>query len=252
MSVFLFGFQIYFDFSGYSDVAIGSALLLGIRFPENFNWPYLALTPREFWKRWHISLSAWIRDYLYLPLTGQSFDTKSKGGISVAADGLTPKFIIPLFITWIIMGFWHGAGWTFAIWGVYHAVIIAVFRYLGRLNEFFLKYFFISWPIMMCLIMASWVPFRAHDIEQMSTMWITLISPTEYQMTDRILSGIHYLLASLLTVGMLGVWGCKFILPRMGRYMAVQAGYQVIVVAVGVFILLTLMQPIRQYIYFQF
>ncbi|HBP18661.1 MAG TPA: alginate O-acetyltransferase, partial [Planctomycetes bacterium] len=82
----LFGFQIYFDFSGYSDMAIGSARLLGLRFPDNFNYPYLARSPKEFWGRWHISLSSWIRDYLYLPLTGQKFRTQSTEGLGEAAS----------------------------------------------------------------------------------------------------------------------------------------------------------------------
>jgi D-alanyl-lipoteichoic acid acyltransferase DltB (MBOAT superfamily) len=80
---FAFGLQIYFDFSGYSMIAIGSAALLGIAFPQNFNWPYLASSPREFWRRWHITLSSWIRDYLYLPLSGLSGTSHSSGGIDI-------------------------------------------------------------------------------------------------------------------------------------------------------------------------
>ncbi|MCA9428787.1 MAG: MBOAT family protein, partial [Candidatus Omnitrophica bacterium] len=118
-----YAFQIYFDFSGYSDMAIGSARLLGVRFPENFRWPYAAVSPKDFWGRWHISLSSWIRDYLYLPLTGQAFRTSSRGGLEEASDAEASDLRRDraLVLTWFIMGLWHGAQWTFALWGLFHA-----------------------------------------------------------------------------------------------------------------------------------
>ena len=103
---FLFGFQIYFDFSAYSHIAIGSAKLLGLSFPENFNFPYMSKSPKDFWQRWHISLSSWIRDYLYLPLINSKITNKSLGGLNSVFEKY--KFG-PLFLTWAIMGFWHGA-----------------------------------------------------------------------------------------------------------------------------------------------
>ena len=113
----LFGFQIYFDFAGYSSIAIGCALLLGFKIPENFNYPYISQSFKEFWKRWHISLSSWIRDYLYLPLMGvKVLETTAKGGIGNKLDqkkGRNKNLI--LFITWAIMGLWHGANWTFIL-----------------------------------------------------------------------------------------------------------------------------------------
>ena len=108
---FLFGFQIYFDFSAYSHIAIGTASLMGLNFPKNFNFPYLSTSPREFWKRWHISLSSWIRDYVYLPLAGTEVINSSEGGMPVLLT--EKKKIKSLFLTWGIMGFWHGANWTF-------------------------------------------------------------------------------------------------------------------------------------------
>jgi alginate O-acetyltransferase complex protein AlgI len=99
----LFTFQIYFDFSGYSDIAIGSAYLLGIRLPRNFQTPYLSTTPREFWRRWHITLSTWIRDYLYIPLGG--------------SKGLRTQQYAVLVMVMGIAGLWHGANSTFVIWG---------------------------------------------------------------------------------------------------------------------------------------
>jgi alginate O-acetyltransferase complex protein AlgI len=102
---FGFGLQIYFDFAGYSMIAIGSALLLGIHFPENFNWPYMARSPREFWKRWHITLSSWIRDYLYLPLSGIRYQDRSEGGLEIQFKaGSTARLTFALFATWFLMG----------------------------------------------------------------------------------------------------------------------------------------------------
>ena len=110
---FLFGLQIYFDFSGYSHIALGSAKMIGISFPENFNFPYLANSPKDFWQRWHISLSSWVRDYIYLPLLGVKYQVSSKGGLANAT--LNKNDQKPLFITWGLMGLWHGANWTFIL-----------------------------------------------------------------------------------------------------------------------------------------
>ncbi|MFP8880820.1 MAG: MBOAT family O-acyltransferase, partial [Myxococcota bacterium] len=117
---FGFGFQIYFDFAGYSSIAIGSARLLGIRLTENFNYPYVAISPREFWQRWHITLSSWIRDYLYIPMQGLvAHGSRSGGGIDVAESveaarrHNTAVRNLALILTWILMGLWHGANWTF-------------------------------------------------------------------------------------------------------------------------------------------
>lgn len=101
-------FRIYLDFSGYSDMAIGVAAMLGIKVPENFNWPYLSTSLTEFWRRWHISLSSWIRDYLYIPL----------GGNRVSA----PRHAANLLIVFLICGLWHGASWNFIAWGGYHGI----------------------------------------------------------------------------------------------------------------------------------
>lgn len=104
--------RILMDFSGYSDIAIGFARLLGVTLPENFNWPYLAQNLQEFWQRWHISLSSWIRDYIYVPLGG------SRHG--------TPRRLLNGFIAFSLCGLWHGAAWNFAVWGVYHGIGLAI------------------------------------------------------------------------------------------------------------------------------
>lgn len=104
--------QIYYDFSGYSDMAIGLGRIFGFRFPENFNYPYIAASITEFWRRWHISLGSWFRDYLYIPLGG---NRKGKG-----------RQLFNILIVWLATGLWHGADWNFVLWGLWFAVLLLV------------------------------------------------------------------------------------------------------------------------------
>lgn len=117
LGVYGYAIQIYCDFSAYSDIAIGTALLLGFKFPDNFNAPYLATSLQDFWRRWHISLSTWLRDYLYIPLGG------SRSGKSRTA--------VNLLITFLLGGLWHGAAWTFILWGAFHGVYLVIERALA-------------------------------------------------------------------------------------------------------------------------
>jgi len=177
---FLFGFQIYFDFSAYSHIALGSARLMGIKFPENFNFPYLATSPKDFWRRWHISLSSWIRDYLYLPLSGIKVQrVRSTGGLS---DATLKRKNIVLLSTWAIMGLWHGANWVFILWGLYHAIVIIVYRLLLPLINSFsnnikmIGGIFFTLPIMML----SWIPFRSESLDMAISMWAKVFNPYLY------------------------------------------------------------------------
>lgn len=119
LGIIAFSLQIYFDFSGYSDMAIGLGRMLGFEFLENFNYPYISKSVTEFWRRWHISLSSWFRDYVYIPLGGNR-------------KGL-PRQLVNIFIVWSLTGFWHGANWTFLLWGVYYAIFLIIEK------TFFLK-----------------------------------------------------------------------------------------------------------------
>lgn len=110
MGIIAFTFQIYFDFSGYSDMAIGLGRMLGFEFLENFDYPYISKSVTEFWRRWHISLSTWFRDYVYIPLGGNR-------------KGLARQFI-NILVVWCLTGFWHGANWTFLLWGLYYAIFL--------------------------------------------------------------------------------------------------------------------------------
>ena len=142
-----FMLQIYFDFSGYSDMAIGLGRMFGFHFLENFNYPYIARSVREFWRRWHISLSTWFRDYLYIPLGGNRH-----GPVRTGAN---------LLLVFLLCGLWHGASWTFLIWGVYHGIFLvlervpAVRRLLDRLPAP------VQHAYVLLVVLVGWVFFRA-------------------------------------------------------------------------------------------
>ncbi len=122
MGIFWYTLQIYFDFSGYSDMAIGLGKIFGFRFLENFNYPYISKSITEFWRRWHISLSSWFREYLYIPL----------GGNRVSK----PRMYLNLFVVWFLTGFWHGSNWNFILWGLYYFVLLVIEKaFLGKLLE---------------------------------------------------------------------------------------------------------------------
>ena len=148
-------YQLYFDFSGYSDMAVGLALFFGIRLPQNFNSPYKALDPSDFWRRWHISLSTILRDYLYIPMGG-------------GRDGelLTCR---NLMITMLLGGLWHGANWTFVVWGAYHGLLLIASRYgfvkLDTMPELLRR------GVTFLLVVVGWVLFRA-DSFTMATGWL--------------------------------------------------------------------------------
>lgn len=149
LGVLAYTAQLYFDFSGYSDMAVGLALMMGFRFIENFNQPYTSRSITEFWRRWHISLSTWLRDYLYIPLGGNR-----KG---------TLRTYINLFLTMLLGGLWHGANWTFLLWGGWHGALLALERYLGakRASPYPRM---IAWPFTFLCVLLGWVLFRAHDL----------------------------------------------------------------------------------------
>ena len=122
VGIFAYSFQIYFDFSGYSDMACGLGRMLGFRFLQNFNYPYIADSVTDFWRRWHISLSTWFREYVYIPLGGNR-------------KGL-PRQILNLLIVWALTGLWHGASWNFVVWGMYYGVLLTLEKlFFGKLLE---------------------------------------------------------------------------------------------------------------------
>ena len=141
--------QIYYDFSGYSDMAIGLGRMFGFHFLENFNWPYVSRSVTEFWRRWHISLSTWFRDYVYIPLGGNRCSTA--------------RHIRNILVVWALTGFWHGAAWTFLAWGLYYALLLLGEKYLwGRALErlpALLRHVYA-----LVLILLGWVLFRSESL----------------------------------------------------------------------------------------
>jgi alginate O-acetyltransferase complex protein AlgI len=157
-------FQIYFDFSGYTDMAIGLALMLGFRLPENFNSPYVSTGITDFWKRWHITLSLWFRDYLFLPLAyAVSRRMKKDRYLGLRTDVIL--YGIAASVTFILCGFWHGAAWTFILWGAYQGLFLILDRLF--LLKFFRKIKRIPAVIITFLIIVvGWVLFRSENLDQ--------------------------------------------------------------------------------------
>jgi alginate O-acetyltransferase complex protein AlgI len=148
MGAIAYMLQLYFDFSGYSDMAIGLGMMLGFRFVENFNLPYLSRSITEFWRRWHISLSFWLRDYLYIPLGG------NRSG--------TVRTYLNLLIVMMLGGLWHGANWTFVLWGLWHGGWLAGERSI-RWDKVARDHWF-AWPLTLLVVLLGWVMFRATDV----------------------------------------------------------------------------------------
>ena len=162
-----YALQIYFDFSGYSDMAIGLGKMFGFHFLENFNYPYTATSITDFWRRWHISLSTWFRDYIYIPLGG-SRTTKA-------------KHIRNILIVWALTGFWHGASWNFILWGMYYGALLLVEKFL--LQRFLNKLpKAVRWAYAMVLVLVGWVIFNLTDFGQMRQALAVMFSlrPTDF------------------------------------------------------------------------
>lgn len=253
---FLFGFQIYFDFSAYSHIAIGSARLMGISFPENFNFPYLANSPREFWRRWHISLSSWIRDYLYLPLLGAKVHDRSVGGLAAVGEEheeSTRHPLAALFLTWAIMGLWHGANWTFVLWGLWHATSIAIYRAVsGRTIALPLYVRKVGgWAITLPVVMLAWIPFRAQTVDAAVDMFAKLVSPREWlylgMRENTYLLATAMLIATILA-SLFHEHANQWLSRRKPAGFVLETAMMGAVVAL-VFVFL---RPISQFIYFQF
>ena len=187
--------QIYFDFSGYSDMAIGLGWIFGFHFLENFDHPYTALSVTDFWRKWHISLSSWFRDYVYIPLDGNRVST--------------PRWAWNLFIVWALTGLWHGASWNFVIWGLYYGTLLVLEKvFLSNVLQAMPKG--IRWLITFVIVNIGWVVFNLTDIAQIHFALSRMFSlvPTDFitmvSSNTGILEGALYLplgLICMLPVG---------------------------------------------------
>lgn len=191
LGLYAFTFQIYFDFSGYTDIAIGCARLLGYRLPPNFKRPYTAASFSEFWRKWHISLSFWLRDYLYKPLGGNR-----KGDVRTYTN---------LMITMLLGGLWHGAAWTFVLWGGLHGLLLAVERLIGQRRtsaDYSDKpvWRIIRSVLVFHVIVLTWLPFRATSWDNMVSYAGSLISFEEgWTLTLGMLAAAAIILGGLAT-----------------------------------------------------
>lgn len=210
LGAILYSLQLYFDFSGYSDMAIGLGRMFGFHFPENFNYPYISKSISEFWRRWHMSLGNWFREYLYIPLGGNR-----KG------DNRT---CFNLAIVFLVTGIWHGAAWTFIAWGCLHGFFV-IFERVTNFTERIAKYSWISHVYAVLVFVTAWVLFRAETLTEGAgfiSLMYGLRAPAEL-----LPFGIEYYLTGktmlLLCLAMLGAtpfpsrWGSSF-LHKAGRY----------------------------------
>ncbi|MFK8112155.1 MAG: MBOAT family protein [Rubripirellula sp.] len=231
IAVLAYAGQIYYDFSGYTDMAIGAAKMLGYRFPANFRHPYLATSIADFWHRWHMTLSRWLKDYLYIPLGG------NRGGELATYRNL--------IITMTLGGLWHGAAWTFVLWGIWHGAALAIERYAKQVLSLSLPRP-LGWILTMFVVLVGWVLFRSTD---MHATVIVLKQMTTFG------SGIAWY--PPLAIGALCcllaehiAWGTKL---RRAMRLPYQAWYSPFATAIILWsLLLYAPRGFRPFVYFQF
>ena len=242
VGVYAYAIQIYADFSGYTDIAIGCALLLGIRFPQNFDAPYRALSLQDFWRRWHMTLSRWLRDYLYIPLGGNR-------------DGVRRTYR-NLVLTMVIGGLWHGAAMTFLVWGAIHGGFLALERWVKE--RWALRQVpaalpievtrILQWLLTFHVVCLAWIFFRAESIGG------------AFEVIGGIVAGSqpNELVTTLLVVTIALMLASQFVPPRVveraqARFTAVGAGLQVALLA-GALTLIDVLGPdgVAPFIYFRF
>ncbi len=172
--------QLYFDFSAYSDMAIGIGKLFGFHFLENFNYPYIATSITDFWRRWHISLSTWFRDYIYIPLGGNR--------VTIGRN------IFNLSVVWILTGFWHGASWNFILWGIYYGVLLILEKFV--LNKVLSKLpKLVGWIYQFTIVNIGWVLFNLTDFSKLATALKTMLFYVPTQWDKVFTNNVNILLA---------------------------------------------------------
>ncbi len=235
-----FALQILADFSSYTDLSRGLAFLLGLETTENFNKPYLSLTPGEFWNRWHISLSSWLRDYIFFPIRRVLLKQKK------AIPDILIQSIPPL-VTMFVSGLWHGVGWKFIVWGLYYGILIVVYQLLGVRGDWkpqgAIKQFF-AWLIMFSLIVFGWLIFRAVSLDW---LWNVLIHSPLYRNTNE-------LIASFVLLVMIGFYALLLIIKSLlDRYASNYTNlYALYYVGITLMTIVFINSSSPDFIYFQF
>ncbi len=189
LGVIGYAIQLLFDFAGYSSMAVGLGLMIGFRFTENFNRPYISFSITEFWRRWHISLSRWLKDYLYIPLGG------NRNG--------TLKTYRNLFLTMVLGGFWHGANWTFLLWGAWHGFFLMVERFFGIGSPQNKITGAISWVYTMLVVLLGWVFFRSADVGQAYRTYKGMVGFANFSLSSEIYYSTQLVELFALVMGVL-------------------------------------------------
>ena len=249
LGVICYTLQIYFDFSGYSDMAIGLGRMFGFRFPENFRWPYIACTVQEFWRRWHISLSTWFLDYLYVPL----------GGNRVSARRMYGNLVTVFFLC----GLWHGASWNFVVWGLFHGTFLVIER-LGVAAFVERLWRPLRHVYLLLVVMVGWVFFRADSLTTAVVFLKAMAGATSAVMPPY--APAWYLTPELWIALVVGAIGSTPVVPALARWSetAIASGRAALrfgidtasTAALGVLLLASIMQMAARtynpFIYFRF
>lgn len=229
-----FGLQLYFDFSGYSDMAIGLGSMLGFNFPENFNYPYISRSVTEFWRRWHITLGSWFREYVYIPLGGNRVSKK--------------RFLINIGIVWFLTGFWHGASWNFVLWGVYFGVImifekVFLLKYLEKLPNV------ISRSYLLITIILSWVLFSMDSLKSIKNYFMVMFGFGQGNLID---DNFMYLISNygiLLIIGVIFTTPVSKYIKKYIREELMYFVYIIILILVTAYLVDSTFNP---FLYFRF
>lgn len=202
IAAFAYTLQIYFDFSGYSDMAIGLGKVFGFHFLENFNYPYIAKSITDFWRRWHISLSTWFRDYVYIPLGGNRVGKL--------------KWLRNILIVWILTGLWHGASWNFILWGLYYGILLILEKvFLGKVIEKLPKILQHIYTLFFVII--GWVIFRIEDFSQIGIIIQKMFVWQSSGVLDNII--LNFDIFSSLPYAIIGIIACMPIVPKIKEKM---------------------------------
>ncbi len=240
----MFSLQIYFDFSGYSDMAIGLGLIFGFHYHENFNYPYISTSATEFWRRWHISLGTFFRDYVYIPLGGNR-----------------KRQYLNLAIVWFLTGLWHGASWNFILWGLYFGVLIMLEKlFLGKLLERIPRFF--SWLYLIFAVVIGWALFYFTDLTRLGQFFRVLFGLSGQPLYDLALginlsSNFIWIIASMLCTLPIVPWVRKKLAVRLSDsspvYTAIDCGQIVVNVALlAVCTMLLVGQGYNPFLYYRF
>ena len=231
-------FQIYFDFSAYSNMAIGLGLMLGFHFPRNFNGPYRSGSITEFWKRWHISLTSWLRDYLYISLGGNRVGVR--------------RLYLNLFLVMFASGVWHGANWTFICWGLYHAFFMIAERANNKNALYYKAPRVVQILLTQVIVLFGWVLFRADNIGEAWRMWKAMLGLMPVSAFDAVLAA-EIFTPTTITFMVIAAF-CSFWRFRSFDWCD-QVSLKKAFVALGLFVLATLAlftQSYNPFLYFQF